>query len=211
MSMAELAQDITDKILERMERSKKPIPVGVSNRHIHLSQEDWDTLFGKGVNPRKFRSVVQPGFYACYEVMTIEGPKGKLDNVRLIAPHRPGTQVEISKTDANALGAKPPVRDSGKLDGSAPVKITGPKGTIELKQGLILARRHIHFAPKEAQEFGIQDGDVVRVRAGIGGERELVFEQVLCRISDKFALEFHLDTDEANASLVKTGDTVYIV
>lgn len=211
MVMAELAKDITEKILERMERSKKPIPVGVSNRHLHLSQEDWDVLFGKGAQPRKFRSVVQPGFYACYEVVALEGPKGRIENVRLIAPHRPGTQVEISKTDAAALGAKPPVRDSGKLEDSAPVKIIGPKGTLELKQGLILARRHIHFAPKEAEEFGIKDGDVVRVRAGIGGERELVFEQVLCRISDKFALEFHLDTDEANASLVKTGDTVFIV
>ena len=207
----ELAKDITEKILERMERSKKPIPVGVSNRHIHMSQEDWDVLFGKGTDPRKFRSVRQPGFYACYETVSLEGPKGKIDNVRLIAPHRPGTQVEISRTDAAALGSKPPVRDSGKLDGSAPIKIVGPKGTLEVKQGLILARRHIHFAPAEAVEFGIKDGDVVRVRAGIGGERELVFEQVLCRISDKFALEFHLDTDEANASLVKSGDTVYIV
>lgn len=207
----ELAKDITDKILERMERSKKPIPVGVSNRHIHMSQEDWDTLFGKGTQPRKFRSVRQPGFYACYETVALEGPKGKLDNVRLIAPHRPGTQVEISRTDAANLGSKPPVRDSGKLDGSAPIKIVGPKGTLEVPQGLILARRHIHFAPAEAVEFGIKDGDVVRVRAGIGGERELVFEQVLCRISDKFALEFHLDTDEANAALVKSGDTVFIV
>lgn len=207
----ELAKDITDKILERMERSKKPIPVGVSNRHIHLSQEDWDTIFGRGVQPRKFRSVKQPGFYACYEVVALEGPKGRIENVRLIAPHRPGTQVEVSRTDAAALGAAPPVRDSGKLDGSASVKIVGPKGTLAVPQGLILARRHIHFAPKEAEEFAIKDGDVVRVRAGIGGARELVFEQVLCRISDKFALEFHLDTDEANASLVKTGDAVYIV
>jgi putative phosphotransacetylase len=207
----ELAKDITEKILERMERSKKPIPVGVSNRHIHMSQEDWDVLFGKGAEPRKFRSVKQPGFYACYETVSLEGPKGKIENVRLIAPHRPGTQVEVSRTDAAALGAKPPVRDSGKLDGSAPIKIVGPKGTLEVRQGLILARRHIHFAPAEAADFGIKDGDVVRVRAGIGGERELVFEQVLCRISDKFALEFHLDTDEANASLVKSGDTVYIV
>jgi putative phosphotransacetylase len=209
--MSELARDITETILERMERSKMPVPVGVSNRHLHLSQEDWDKLFGAGTQPRKFRSVVQPGFYACYETVQVVGPKGKLDNVRLIAPHRPGTQVEVSKTDAAQLGAKPPVRDSGKLDGSAPCRLVGPMGELELRQGLILARRHIHFAPKEAEAFGIKDGDVVRVRAGIGGERELVFEQVLCRISDKFALEFHLDTDEANAALVKTGDTVYIV
>jgi len=100
----ELAKDITDKILERMERSKKPIPVGVSNRHIHMSQEDWDVLFGAGTNPRKFRSVRQPGFYACYETVSLEGPKGKIDNVRLIAPHRPGTQVEVSRTDAACFG-----------------------------------------------------------------------------------------------------------
>lgn len=210
--MAEdLAQQITQKIVQRIERSQKPIPVGVSNRHIHFSQEHWEMLFGKEAQPRKFRSVVQPGFYACYETVTLAGPKGKIENLRVIAPHRLKTQVEISKTDAAALGIKPPVRDSGKLEGSAGVKIIGPRGELDLKEGVILAKRHVHFAPEEAREFGIKEGELVRVRAGISGDRELVFENVLCRISDKFKLEFHLDTDEANASLVKTGDQVHIV
>ncbi len=206
-----LAQEITSKLAERIERSKHPVPVGVSNRHIHLRQEHWDVLFGKGIEPRKFRSVVQPGFYAAYEVVSIAGPKGRIDNIRVIAPHRANTQIEISKTDAAALGVKPPVRDSGKLEGSAGIKLIGPKGEVDLEEGVILAKRHIHFHPDEAKAFGLNEGEFVRVRAGIGGERELVFEKVLVRVSDKFKLEFHLDTDEANASLVKTGDNVIIV
>jgi putative phosphotransacetylase len=206
-----LAKLITEKVVERMERAKTAVPIGVSNRHAHLSQEHWEVLFGKGVEPRKFRSVKQPGFYACYETVAIEGPKGRIDNVRLIAPHRPKTQIEISKTDAAAIGAKPPVRDSGKLDASAPVRIVGPKGTIEIQSGLIIARRHIHFHPLEAKAMGVKDGEIVRVRAGTGGPRELVFEQVLIRVSDQFSLELHIDTDEANAAWVKSGDSVNIV
>ena len=205
-----LAEKITKDIALRMERSKTPIPVGISNRHLHLRQQDWDALFGKGVEPRKFRSVKQPGFFACYETVAVEGPKGRVDNVRLIAPHRPKTQIEVSKTDAAILGLKPPVRDSGDLEGSSPVRVIGPKGTIEIQAGLIIARRHIHFHPLEAQAMGIQDGEVVRVRAGVGGIRELVFEQVLCRVSDKFSLELHVDTDEANAAWLKNGDAVSI-
>lgn len=206
-----LAEKITADIVSRMERSKTPIPVGVSNRHIHLCQEDWDALFGKGTVPRKFRQVKQPGFYACFESVDIEGPKGRVEKIRLIAPHRPGTQVEISQTDAQILGIKPPIRDSGKLDGSPGVRIIGPKGTLEVKQGLIIARRHIHFHPLEAQAMGVKDGEVVRVRAGIGGIRELIYEQVLIRVSDKFSLELHVDTDEANAAWLKSGDNVNIV
>ncbi len=206
----ELAKRITEKVVERMERSKTPIPVGVSNRHAHLDQAHWDILFGKELSPRKFRSVKQPGFFACYETVDIEGPKGKISNVRLIAPHRPKTQIEISKTDASTLGLRPPVRDSGKLEGSAPVRIIGPKGSIEIKEGLIIARRHIHFHPLEAKAMGVQDGEIVRVRAGSGGIRELIFEQVLVRVSDQFSLEIHLDTDEANAAWVKSGDLVNI-
>ena len=206
----ELAKKITEKVVERMERSKTAIPIGVSNRHVHLAQEHWDVLFGKGIEPRKFRAVKQPGFWACYETVDIEGPKGRVPNIRLIAPHRPKTQIEISKTDAQVLGLRPPVRDSGQLGGSAPVRVIGPKGSIEINEGLIIARRHIHFHPLEAQVMGVKDGEVVRVRAGTGGPRELIFEEVLIRVSDKFSLELHIDTDEANAAWVKSGDTVRI-
>lgn len=207
----ELAQKITADIVSRMERSKTPVPVGVSNRHVHLKQEDFDLLFGKGAAVRRFRSVKQPGFYACYETVDVEGPKGLVKNVRLIAPHRSKTQVEVSKTDASILGLKAPVRDSGDLGGSTPVRIIGPKATIEIKEGLIIARRHIHFHPLEAKAMGVKDGEIVRVRAGSGGIRELVFEQVLVRVSDQFSLELHVDTDEANAAWLKSGDQVSIV
>ena len=207
----ELAKKITADIVSRMERSKTPVPVGISNRHAHLRQEDFDVLFGKGAAVRKFRSVKQPGFYACYETVDIEGPKGLVKSVRLIAPHRSKTQIEVSKTDASTLGLKPPVRDSGDLAGSTPVRIIGPKGTIEIKEGLIIARRHIHFHPLEAKAMGVKDGEIVRVRAGSGGIRELVFEQVLVRVSDQFSLELHVDTDEANAAWLKSGDQVSIV
>lgn len=207
----ELAKKITETIVARMERSKTEIPIGVSNRHAHLKQEDFDVLFGKGAAVRKFRSVKQPGFYACYETVDIEGPKGKVSSVRLIAPHRSKTQIEISKTDAAALGVRPPVRDSGDLAGSAPIRIIGPKGSLEIKEGLVVARRHIHFHPLEAQAMGVKDGEIVRVRAGKGGIRELIFEQVLIRVSDQFSLELHVDTDEANAAWIKSGDTVNIV
>ncbi len=187
-----------------------PILVGVSNRHVHLCQADWDFLFGPGLVPRKFRSVKQPGFWACYETVDIEGPKGKIEKVRLIAPHRKKTQVEVARTDASQLGLRPPVRGSGDLGGSSPVMIFGPKGELEIKEGLVIASRHIHFSPEEAKTMGINEGEIVRVRAGSGGPRETVFEKVLCRISDQFSLEFHIDTDEANAAGVKTGDSVYI-
>lgn len=207
----ELAKKITAEIVSRLERSKSLIPVGVSNRHVHFSQADFDVLFGKGAAVRKFRQVKQPGFYACYETVAVEGPKGRIDNIRLVAPHRKNTQIEISKTDAAVLGLRPPIRDSGDVGGSSPVRVIGPKGSLEIKEGLIIARRHIHFHPLEAKAMGIKDGEIVRVRAGIGGTRELVFEQVLCRVSDQFSLEFHVDTDEANAAWVKNGDNVNIV
>ena len=207
----DLAKKITAEIVSRMERSKTDIPIGVSNRHAHLTQEDFDARFGKGVVVRKFRSVKQPVFYACYETVNIEGPKGLIKNIRLIAPHRSKTQIEISKTDAGVLGLKPPVRDSGDLEGSSEVRLIGPKGAIEIKQGLVIARRHIHFHPLEARSMGVKDGEIVRVRAGQGGIRELVFEQVLIRVSDQFSLELHIDTDEANAAWVKSGDKVNIV
>lgn len=205
-----VAQKIDESTVKGMSFDT-PIPIGVSNRHAHLSQEHWDYLFGKDAPPRKFRSVKQPGFYACYETVDIEGPKGIVKNVRLIAPHRPKTQIEVSKTDAAILGLKPPVRDSGKLDGSAPMKIIGPRGSIELKEGLIIAKRHIHFHPLEAKAMGVKDGELVSVRAGTGGPRELVFEQVLVRVSEQFSLEIHIDTDEANAAWAKSGEFVKMV
>lgn len=207
----ELAQRVTPQGAATLDRYTSQIPIGISNRHVHLDQAHWDILFGKGVEPRKFRNVKQPGFWACYETIDLEGPKGRIEKVRLIAPHRPKTQIEISKTDASILGLRPPIRDSGKVEGSSPVRVIGPQGTIEIKEGLIIARRHIHFHPLEAQAMGVKDGEIVKVRVGDGGPRPAVFEEVLIRISDKLALELHIDMDEANAAWAKNGDMVKIV
>jgi len=206
-----IAQGIADEVKLRMERSVKAVPIGISNRHIHLTKEHFKTLFGAAAEPTVYRQLRQPGFYAANECVTIETPKGKFAGVRLIGPYRAVTQVELSLSDAVKLGVTPPVRDSGKLDNTPGLKVTGPKGEVTIPAGVILSKRHIHFAPKDAEEFKIKDGQLVRVRCGAGGDRELVFEQVLCRVSDKFQLELHLDIEEANAALIKSGDKAYIV
>ncbi|HVA66811.1 MAG TPA: phosphate propanoyltransferase [Elusimicrobiota bacterium] len=206
----ELARKIAADVSLRMERSKVDIPVGVSNRHVHLCQEDWNKLFGEGAQPRKLKATKQPGYWAAYETVDVEGPRGKIEKMRLVAPHRPRTQVEVSFSDARVLGVRPPIRNSGSLDGTAPARIVGPKGAIEITQGLIIAGRHLHLAPAEAQALSLKDGDIVRLRAG-APERSVIFERVLCRVSDKFSLEFHIDTDEANAARLKTGDTAHLV
>ncbi|MFA5162270.1 MAG: phosphate propanoyltransferase [Elusimicrobiales bacterium] len=188
----------------------KPIPAGISNRHLHLSKEHFKTLYGADAEPTLYRPITQPGFYACNECFTLETEKGKFENVRMIGPYRPQTQIEISISDAIKLGLKPPVRDSGKLENTPGLKITGPKGSITLLSGVIISKRHIHFSPADAQEFGVKDGQIVSVRCGRGGERELVFGQVLCRVSDKFKLELHVDVEEANSAMIKNGDSIYI-
>ena len=200
------ADRITAEVVRRMELSKTAIPIGVSNRHVHMSQEHWDALFGQGSQLTKYRDTRQPGWWAANEAVDLEGPKGRIRKVRLVGPHRPKTQVELSRTDAMALGIDPPVRGSGKVAGSCGVRLIGPRATIDLEEGVIIASRHLHLHPREAQAMGLKDGEIMRVRCGIGGPRELVLEQVLVRVSDTFALEVHLDTDEANAAWVKSGD-----
>lgn len=191
-------------------RAAMPVPVGVSVRHFHITEEHWRKVFG-AAEPRKKRGLLQPGFWAAEETVTIAGPKGKIDRVRLVAPWRPKTQVEVSRSDAQHLGVDAPVKGSGKLQGAAPVTITGPAGSIEVADALIVAQRHVHFSPADAQRMRVKDGDMLRVRCGGGGPRETVFEGCLARVSDKFALEFHVDTDEANAAWVKNGDLAYLV
>lgn len=205
-----LVRDLVEDLKLRAERSKTPVPVGVSNRHIHFTKEDFKAVFGADAEASLLKDIKQPGQFACKERVTIEGPKGSIANVRMIGPYRPYTQVEVSLGDARALGLEPPIRDSGKLDNTPGVRIVGPKGSIEIKRGVILSRRHIHFSLKEAEAYRIKDGMVVRVRCGTG-DRATVFEGVLCRASDKYALEFHLDVEEANAAALKNGDAAYIV
>ncbi len=191
-----------------MEKTMK-VPCGVSNRHLHLSQTDLETLFGPGAQLTVFRDLKQPGQYAAEEVVNLVGPKGTIKNVRVLGPVRKQTQVEVSKTDSFVLGIKPPVRDSGDLKGSAPIILEGPKGRVELTEGVILAVRHVHLHTSEAAIIGAKDKELLQVR--VGGERALVFERVLARVHEQFALEFHVDTDEANAAGLKNGDEVELV
>ncbi|HPC25379.1 MAG TPA: phosphate propanoyltransferase [Fervidobacterium sp.] len=193
-----------------MKKKEFPIIAGVSNRHVHLSREDLDLLFGKGYTLTPTKDLGQPGQFACKEMVTIVGPKGSIENVRILGPERKDTQIEISLTDAFKLGIMPPVRDSGDIEGTPGITIIGPNGKLEKEKGVIIAKRHVHMHPSDAEKFGVKDKDIVKVIVE-NGDRKLIFDDVLIRVSEKFALEFHVDTDEANAALLKTGDVVYIV
>ncbi|MFI5363842.1 MAG: phosphate propanoyltransferase [Elusimicrobiota bacterium] len=198
------------EIEKRLQRSKLAIPVGVSNRHCHLTEAHFKILFGANASPKKVKEIKQPGFYAAEEMIDVKGPKGILKKIRLVAPYRANTQIEIAVTDAFTIGLTPPVRESGDVKGSAGATLIGPAGQVEIKEGVIIAQRHLHFSPAEAKASGMTNGEVVRVRCGTGAGRSTVFEDVVVRISDKYSLEFHVDTDEANAAGIKTGDFVHI-
>jgi putative phosphotransacetylase len=186
------------------------VPVGVSNRHIHLSREDLETLFGKGYELTPCKDLSQPGQYACKECLTIVGPSLRpIEKVRVLGPVRKASQVEISRTDSFVLKVKPPVRESGDIKGSAPVTIIGPKGIVELKEGCIIANRHIHMSEEEGAAFGIRDGEYVTVDV-FGGERRTTFYDVQVRVNKAFRLEMHVDTDDANAAGIGNGAKVII-
>ena len=174
------------------------IPIETSARHIHITQQDFETLFGPGAKPTFAKELSQPGQYACKERLTVAGPKGRFERVVILGPCRSETQVEISVTDARRLGIKSVIRQSGDLEGTPGCTLIGPKGKIELSKGVIVAKRHIHMTPADAARFGVADNDMVSVR--LGTERPVVFEDVLVRVSDKFALAMHIDTDESNAA-----------
>lgn len=201
---------LSAEIEKRMKRSKLAIPVGVSVKHCHLTREHFKTLFGATAEPKRVKDIKQPGFYAAEECIDVKGPKGTLKKIRLVAPYRDHTQIELAATDAMAIGVNPPVRESGDVKGSVGAVLIGPAGQVEIKEGVIIAQRHLHFSPEEARMLGIASGEVVRVRAGTGAGRAVVFEDVIVRVGPKYSLEFHVDTDEANASGLRTGDVVNI-
>lgn len=188
---------------------EKLIPVGVSARHIHLSQEHVEVLFGKGYQLTEFKPLSQPGQYAANETVAVVGPKGSFPKVRILGPARKATQLEVSRTDSFALGVKAPVRESGDIAESAGITIQGPAGEVTIQEGVIVAARHIHFHTSDAEKWGISDKQKLRVR--VGGDRGVVFEHVIARVSDDFALDMHIDTDEANAAAVNNGDTAEII
>ena len=186
------------------------VPVGVSNRHIHLNKADLETLFGEGYELTPFKDLSQPGQYACKELLTIVGPSLRpIENVRVLGPLRKQSQVEISATDSYVLKVKPPVRESGNIVGSAGITIIGPKGVVRLKEGCIIANRHIHMSPSDGARFGVKDGDCVTV--DVKGKRRTRWYDVQVRVSPDFRLEMHVDTGDANATGIGNGCIVQIV
>ena len=186
------------------------VPIGISNRHIHLSKADVNTLFGEGYELTPLKELSQPGQYACKETLTIIGPSLRpIVNVRVLGPVRSGSQVEISATDSYVLKVKPPVRESGKTAGSAPITIIGPKGVVELKEGCIIANRHIHMSKEDGRAFGVSDGDTVTV--DVFGKRRTRWYDVQVRVNEAFRLEMHVDTDDANAAGIGNGFKAKIV
>lgn len=177
----------------------KQFIVGTSARHIHVTKADLETLFGAGFELTKKKDLVQPGEFATNEKVNIIGPRGELKGVTILGPCRKATQVELSFTDARVVGVTPPVRESGDIAGSAPCKIVGPCGEIEISEGVIIAKRHIHATVADAAELGVQNKDVVWVKVTTE-DRSIVFGDVVVRVSDNYALEMHIDTDEANAA-----------
>lgn len=202
----------TQRIVEQQNllHSPKTIPVAVSARHMHLTKETFAALFGAQAKPTKYRDISQPGQYACVEKVNLIGPRNRIDGVRVLGPLRSVDQIEISRTDEFRLGIDAPIRDSGQVAGSAPIILEGPQGSVHLTEGLICARRHIHMHPQDAEVFGVSDKDIVEV-AITGGPRDLAFGDVLVRVSEKYKLEMHIDTDEANAAELNTGEDAALV
>ncbi|MBW7981257.1 phosphate propanoyltransferase [Enterobacillus tribolii] len=203
-------QALMETIRTRLTHQSAPaIPVGVSNRHVHLSQQDIEALFGPGYVLTPFKPLKQPNQFAAQECVNVVGPKGTLTKVRVLGPARAVSQLEISRADCFALGIRAPVRESGDLAASGDALLAGPAGYVSLKEQVICAWRHIHMSCADARRLNVVNGQKVSVRAAT--ERPLVFDDVVVRVSDGFTLEFHIDTDEANAAGLKNNDLVSII
>lgn len=196
-----IVQEVVKRIKELEEQPY--VPVGVSNRHLHLSKADLEVLFGVGYELTKMKDLKQPGQFAANETVTIVGPKGEIKNVRILGPVRNLTQLEVSLTDGFKLGINAPVKESGKISGTPGITLVGPKGKLEMKEGVIAALRHVHISPQFAERYNLKDKEMVSVY--FDGIRQVTFQNVLIRISEHFVEEMHLDTDEANAAGIRTG------
>lgn len=205
LSKEKLLHMITDQVLVELQKNQlievknnaPYIPVSISARHIHLQEEHIGKLFGEGYRLTKLKDISQPGQYACEESVTIVGPKGKIDRVRILGPSRNQTQLEIAASDARKIGVKAPVRKSGDLQDSSPITIIGPKGTVNLDKGCIIADRHIHMTPKDAEQYGVKDGQKVSVL--VRGIKGGLMGEVTIRVDNQYFLDMHIDTDDANA------------
>ncbi len=205
--MQALLKAVQEASKENAASTAAGVPVGISNRHIHLSQADLDQLFGAGYQLTPMKELSQPGQFACKETVTICGPKGAIEKVRVLGPVRKETQIEIVAGDCFKLGVKAPAKLSGDLAGTPGITVVGPRGSVQTAQGLIVAQRHIHMAPADAQAYGVQDGQIVKIR--VGGLRGGIYDNVAIRVTTSSKLECHLDTEEANAMGV--AGTVEIV
>jgi propanediol utilization protein len=207
--LQQIADLIAEQIIKQLTDNGKMINVGISNRHIHLSEPDKTVLFGQGYQLTKLKDLRQPGQFACKETVTIKGPKGEIEKVRVLGPERKQTQVEISQSDSIKLGISAPLRESGNLADSSPIAVIGPKGALELSEGAIIALRHIHMSTEEAKRYGVRDGQIVSVKVNTpkGG----VLDHVLVRSGDSHRLEMHIDTDEANAMGVQADQNVELI
>ncbi|MFA5471087.1 MAG: phosphate propanoyltransferase [Acholeplasmataceae bacterium] len=188
----------------------KKIPVGISGRHLHVTQEHLETLFGKGYELTPMKDLSQPRQYAANEKVDVMSPQGKLlSGVRILGPVRPASQVEISRSDALRFKFEAPVRSSGDVKGSGACTLIGPNGQVELSEGVIIADRHIHFSLEEAKAFGVENGQVVSLK--VSGIKAGILDNVLCRVNKNYALDCHLDTDDGSAFMLNTGDEVELV
>jgi acetate kinase len=201
-----LSRSYITRVLEA--QKQQPFLVEISAHHIHLMQEHVEALFGKGHQLTKHADLSQPGQYACKEQLTIVGPKGRVERVRILGPARKYTQIEIAMTEQFKLGIHPPIRESGDIAGTPGCVLESPNGSVQIDRGVICALRHIHMNPEDALRYGVRDKSFVRVR--ITGNRELIFGDVLVRVDPSFKLAMHIDTDEGNAANVKTGARGYI-
>lgn len=182
----------------------KTVLVETSARHVHVSKEHLEILFGEGYELTKKKDLSQPGQFACEERVQVIGSKSSFPAVSILGPERKETQVELSASDARSIGVTAPVRESGDLEGSGGCKIVGPKGEIEIDKGVIVAKRHIHMTTADAEKYGIEDKQIVSVKLDTNG-RSLIFGDVVVRVSDSYALAMHIDTDESNAAFATPG------
>lgn len=210
-----LVQKIVEEVLQQVlkNQSSPPhdgkIPIGVSARHVHLAQAEVEQLFGENYQLTPKFELSQPGQFAAEETVVIAGPKGSIERVRILGPARSLSQVEVSWTDAMKLGLKPPLRISGDIHGSSPVTLIGPKGSVVLNEGLIIAQAHIHMSPADSARFQVVDGQSVQIK--VEGIRPIILSNVVIRVSERYRLEMHIDTDEANAGLIQQGTLAEIM
>ncbi|MBO1300761.1 MULTISPECIES: ethanolamine utilization phosphate acetyltransferase EutD [unclassified Enterococcus] len=208
MNRLDHLNEIINEVVQRIQSQQNSFEVEASGRHVHLSRKDIDALFGPGYQLTKVKELSQPGQYVCKERITVAGPKGLFQNVVILGPERAESQVEVSMTDTRILGSRVPVRESGKIEGSPGVVLMNGESAVQLDKGLIVAKRHIHMTPEDADKNQVVNGQTVKVR--VEASRPLIFDDVVVRVSPDFATYMHIDYDEANACGLNKGDRGYI-